>query len=366
MAVAKIDAAGPTTSSITSTGDSMKSQPNPPVLRQRPTSQLGFTVVQVLITVTLIAVVSAFALMAVGNARASMRLTASTRELAGYLEKARTNAVRRNGTSVVTILDANSYRVNMDFDSNGSTETRTILLQSGVTFSSGIGLAVTFDWRGRIGNQMRFELQNNLGTRSSINLSGSGDVTIGSEIFEDSEITDVTLNTDLPPEVADPSGEHPVSTVSPEPIEASTPTPTPTPTPDPAATPTPTPNPDATPTPTPYPTATPTPTPTPVPTVTPTPTPTPLPCTLSAPSTYSVPKNGSPKTLSIVTIANANQTVLTASKSGDITGITPLSTTVSGNGTISYTITFPNGASREGTITISSSCGSKTIHITFD
>jgi hypothetical protein len=68
----------------------------------------------------------------------------------------------------------------------------------------------------------------------------------------------------------------------------------------------------------------------------------------------------------VVTITNANSTVLTATKSGDISGITPGSTTVSGNGTISYTITYANGNNKTGTVTITSSCGTKTISITFD
>ncbi|HZI87590.1 MAG TPA: hypothetical protein VFD48_12200, partial [Pyrinomonadaceae bacterium] len=77
--------------------------------------QTGFTTVQMLITIALVTIVSAFALFAIDSARASVRLTGATREFASYLEKARSNAIRRNGTSVVTIVDQNSYRVDMDF-----------------------------------------------------------------------------------------------------------------------------------------------------------------------------------------------------------------------------------------------------------
>ena len=342
----------------------IQSQPRAFVSLQRLPKQGGFTVVQVLITLALAAVITSLALMAVGSARASMRLTASTRELAGYLEKARSNAIRRNDESKVTILSANSYRVKMDFDGDGTAEERDITLQDGVTFADGmIGISATFDWRGRVGSNILFELRNESANPSRINLSGSGDVTIGSDIFEDSSIGDVTLNSDVPSGVANTSGTPSDGTGQPSPTPTPTPNPeaTPTPTPNPEATPTPTPNPEATPTPTPNPGATPTPTPT-----TPTPTPTPVPCTLSAPDTLTLPRNSSPKVFSVVTVTNTNHTVLTATRSGDITAVTPASTTVSGNGTISYTATYANGTARSGTVTISSSCGSKTINITIN
>jgi len=341
-------------------GDPMKSQSHRTNLRNTNISEAGFTIMQVLITVALIAVVSAFALMAVGSARASMRLTGSTRELAGYLEKARTNAVRRNGTSVITILDANSYSVTMDFDSNGSTETRTIRLQNGVTFASGIGISANFDWRGRITGQIRFELVNDRGMRNSINLSGSGDVTIGSEIFEDSEIGDVTLNSDPSDQVVN-MGEPPVSTASPSPAEVPATSPSPSPAPVADASPSPTSSPAASPSTSPSPSGSPTASPSQ--TASPTSSATPPVCVLAAPSTLTLPKNGSPKTISVVTITNASNTLLTATKSGDISNITPGSTTVTGNGTISYTITYANGENKTGSVTISSACGNKTINI---
>jgi hypothetical protein len=344
----------------------IQSQPRAFFSLQRFPKQGGFTVVQVLIILALVSVITSLALMAIGSARASMRLTASTRELAGYLEKARSNAIRRNDESKVTILSANSYRVKMDFDGDGTAEERDITLQEGVTFAVGIiGISATFDWRGRVvGGNILFELGNESPRPSLINLSGSGDVTIGSDIFEDTSIGDVTLNSDVPSGVANTSGTPTDGSHQATP----TPTPTPTPTTDPEATPTPTPNPEPTPTPTPNPDATPTPTPNPDATATPTPTPapTPLPCTLSAPSTVTLPKNRSPKVFSVVTVTNTNRTVLTATRTGDITAVTPASTTVSGNGTISYTATYPHGNISSGTVTISSSCGSKTITITFN
>jgi type II secretory pathway pseudopilin PulG len=332
------------------------------------TKQRGFTTIQLLITIALIVVISTFALFAIDSARASVRLTGSTRELAGYLEKARSNAIRRNDESIVTIVDANSYTVTMDFDGDGNVETRTIRLQTGVTFTADmIGITARFDWRGRVPSQIGFRLINERGTPSSINLSGAGDVTIGTDVFQDGDIGEITLNANPSPSVASgspgiPAGDDPHASPSPSPVEEASPSPSPGEDPSPTDNPSPSPSPTAEADPSPDAS----PSPSAVPTASPSPSPTLDPCVLSAPTTLSLPRNGSPKTFSVVTITNARSTVLTATATGDITALSPTTTTVSGSGTISYTISYANGSGRSGTVTISSSCGSKTIAITFD
>jgi competence protein ComGC len=326
----------------------------------------GFTTIQMLITIALITVVSAFALFAIDTARASVRLTGSTRELAGYLEKARSNAIRRNSTSVVTIIDQNNYTVTMDFDGDGTVETRTISLQSGVTFPAGqIGITAIFDWRGRVPNEIRLELDSEGLPSASINLSGSGDVTIGSEIFEDGDIAAVTLNSDPSTVVSTSPGGDPSETESPTestpPEEEDDPPADDDPETPPSEDPPPDPDTDPDTDPDDDPTTSP-----PSPDSSPSPSPITPACVLSAPSTLSLPRNGSPKTFSVVTITNANSTVITATKSGDIISVSPATTTVSGNGTISYTIRYPGGNDKSGTVTVSSSCGTKTISISFD
>ncbi|HWN09613.1 MAG TPA: GspH/FimT family pseudopilin [Pyrinomonadaceae bacterium] len=330
--------------------------------RQRLNGERGFTMIQVLITVTLVAVVSTFGVMAIGSARASFRLSGSSRELAGYLEKARSNAIRRNDATSVTILNANAYTVTMDSDGDGAVETRTITLQDGVTFDNGsIGTSAVFDWRGRVPNQLGIILRNDRGASSSINLSGAGDVTLDNEIFQDGQIGDITLNTDAPAGVASPT---PYGSPGATPYPTATPTPqtSPTATPTPQSTPMPTPTPQPTATPTPYPTATPTPYPTATPT--PTPAPTPIPCSITAPTSLTFPKNGSPKTFSI-SVANGNASVITAGKSGKVTGVTPATTTVTGAGTVLYTVTYGSG-NGSGVITLTSVCGNKTIPVTLN
>lgn len=330
------------------------------ISEQEDKRERGFTILQILITATLITVVSSFGVMAIGRARASFRLSGSSRELAGYLEKARSNAIRRNDTASVTIVDATRYTVTMDSDGDGTLETRTITLQDGVFFDDGsLGTSAVFDWRGRIPNQLGIILRNNYDGRSSINLSGAGDVTLDDEIFQDGRIGDITLNSNVPSSVAPPD-PNATPTPTPNPDEP-TPTPTPVPGTDPTPEPTPIPDPDPDDDPDPDPTVTPTPLPTQSPTPTPTPVPTPIPCSLSAPSSLSFAKNASPKTFSI-TVANGNASVILAAGSGRVTGITPGSTTVTGGSTILYTVTYHSG-NGDGTITITSVCGNRSIPV---
>ncbi len=333
--------------------------------RRSLSNQAGFTTTQMLITIALVAIISAFALFAIDSARASVRLTGSTRELASYLEKARSNAIRRNGTSVVTIASQNSYTVTMDFDGDGTTETRTINLQNGVTFPAGlVGVSATFNWRGTLPGQIAFTLNGENGS-SSIHLSGAGDVTIGdTDIFTDNAIGDITLNSSPSTVVY---GSPPAS-----PIEGTDPSPSPTtdpeasPSPSPVTGPSPSPGTDPSPSPGTDPSPSPGASPSPSSGASPGTSPTPPVCVLSAPSTLSLPRNSSPKTFAVVTITNANNTVITASKTGDISSVSPTSTTVSGNGTISYTIVYASGSNRAGTVAVSSPCGNQTISITFN
>ena len=328
-------------------------------------NQAGFTTIQLLITIALVAIISAFALFAIDTARASVRLTGSTRELASYLEKARSNAIRRNATSVVTITNQNSYSVTMDFDGDGTTETRTINLQRGVTFPAGlVGISALFDWRGRLPGQIALTLNGENGS-SSIHLSGAGDVTIGeSDIFQDNAIGEITLNSSPSTDVS--------GSPSSSPIEGSEPSPSPTTNPEASPSPSagsgPSPSPGTDPSPSPVADSSPSPgtSPSPSSSASPGTSPTPPVCVLSAPSTLTLPKNSSPKTFAVVTITNANNTPITASRTGDISSVTPVNTTLSGNGTISYTIVYASGNNRAGTVAVSSPCGNKTISITFE
>ncbi len=254
----------------------------------------GFSTIELIITATVLTIVTGAGLMGITRARASIRLSGAAREYATYVEKARTHSIRSHADEAAeraTIEindDRTSYDVIMDVDGDGTMDTRTITLPDGVAFDTVETIA--FDWRGRTWNtvgaittpnaQVSIRLQDS-NNSVSIDVTGSGDITIDSQVFDDAVPT-VTLNVgDLT------AGATPVPTPDFETVPVPTPTPTPEgPTnPDDSANPFPTP-PVTTPTP---PVSTPTPasgnpnaTPTPTPVATPNPTPTPLlPCLLS-------------------------------------------------------------------------------------
>ena len=259
----------------------------------------GFSAIELIITATVLSIVTGLGIMGITRARASVRLSGAAREYASHIEKARMFSIRRHAddaaerASVSINADQSSYDVTMDLDGDGGMDTRTIPLPSGVTFKT--VEAIAFDWRGRTWNtvggvtsanaQVSITLENDIEETVSVDVTGSGDITIDSQVFEDS-LPNVNLNVgDLA------SGATPVAT----PVSESTPTPSPeavgtpdnTTNPDPSPTPPvedgggvisePTPTPSATATPTPTPTATPHPTPA----ASPAATPTPAVCTIS-------------------------------------------------------------------------------------
>ena len=213
------------------------------------TQQRGFTLTQMVVTLSIIAVVSTGGVLGIKTARAEFRLQNSARLFATYIEKARADAIRRHAAtgqeSAVETFGPGStqYAITMDYGS-GVVETRTFDLESGLSFATA-AKRVTFDWRGRIAQAWVFQVHSEYLERNlPVDVSGSGDITVGEQHFPDQLIP--------PVEIAQVTGDV-----------DSTPTPTPTPTPDPSATP-PVDNgggPEATPTPTPAPTPTPTPTP---------------------------------------------------------------------------------------------------------
>ncbi|MFN2532049.1 MAG: Tfp pilus assembly protein FimT/FimU [Pyrinomonadaceae bacterium] len=336
----------------------------------RRLSQRGFTMMQMIMTVAIIAIVTTFGVLGITGARAEMRVQNSARRFAVYVEKARADAVRRHAgagsESSVQTFDpgTNTFAVTMDFDGSGIVRTRTFTLDSGVFFST-VGQTATFDWRGRVTERLAFQVSN--GTKSiPVDISGSGDITVDDQIFADDAIPDVALTQVTGDLIPDPT-----------PLPTATPTPEGVPNPDQTPTPTPTPpgnsggssgngSPHSTPTPTPTPSPSLSPTPTPTPNPNGTPAPTPLPACSATVTSVSLTLSQSDSARRTGTVAytlangtGARTVSAVLSGGGNSLNISVSPSSVSGSGTVSVTIGAKSGNGNRGTfvVQISSSPG---------
>jgi len=117
----------------------------------------GFSVIELLIVVSIISVVSGFALMQITRARQVMIRENAARQFAGYLEKARVDSLRRHPMAAaemaqVTIGDATSYSVTIDADGSGTLDApKAMTLPAGLNlqFNTPFPRTIYFNWRGR-------------------------------------------------------------------------------------------------------------------------------------------------------------------------------------------------------------------------
>jgi len=333
----------------------------------------GFSTIELVIVITILTIVTGFGVMGINSAKASIRLSGAAREYASYIERARLYSIRSHAETAderanVAINDsATSYNVSMDLDGDGVLDTKTIPLPTGVKFST--VETIGFDWRGRTWNtagaitrsnaQVSITLTNDIDT-VSVDVTGSGDVTIDSAVFDD-EVPNVTLNVG---NLA--NGATPVAT----PTSGATPTASPTATATPAVSPQPTPTPvlggvlgTILPTPTPTPTPRPTATPTPTPRATPTPTPTPEICSVTADQIAVILHMNGSATIKVSTSSSSSQTIsATSSKPSDLQ-VSPSNQSVSAGGTVSFTVKSKKSMGIYS-VTFSTGCGSKTVPVT--
>ena len=249
----------------------------------------GFSTIELIITASILTIVTGFGLLGITRAKASIRLSSAAREYASYVEKGRVLSIRSHADdaserSTIAINDnMTSYDITMDLDNDGDLDTRTIALPSGIEFD-GEPETIAFDWRGRTWNtqsdgftesnaQVSIRLKNGIET-VSIDVTGSGDITVNSAVFDD-EVPNVTLKvgdlasngtpttttttpttttttpgqttpgTTTPPVTTDPSDTQPdpVDDTNPDPGTDTNPNPTTEPDPTPTPTPSPSPSP---------------------------------------------------------------------------------------------------------------------------
>lgn len=339
----------------------------------------GFSLIELIITATIIAIVSAFGVIGISRAKASIRLSGAAREYASYIEKARTLSIRNHAddaserATIIIADDKSSYTITMDLDGDGDLDTRTISLPSDVKFDNVETIA--FDWRGRtwstVGGittsnaQVSIRLKN--GTQTvSVDVTGSGDVTVDSKVFDDS-VPNVNLKVgDLV------SGATPVptpnvsATATPTPASSGSPNVSVDPTPTPTATPsvggstpnaTPTPGATATPTPSASPSATATPAPSPIP------SPTPYVCTVTVDKVTALLLKDATTTIKVSHSGSTSLTVSASSSKPSDLQVTPGSQTVAAGGTASFTVKSKNSTGVYS-VTFSTPCGSKAVPVT--
>jgi len=332
-------------------------------------TEAGFSMMQLLVVLAVVSIVSSLAFFGITSARQRIRLSNSSRMLASYVERARVDSVRRHPTSAadmagIEVLNTTTYRVKMDFDGNGTVETRDITLDDGVVFATD-PIALAFDWRGRLVDLPLTEIKVSIAMQWGddpndqriVDVTRSGDVTIDSDVYLD-DVPNVNVNVnsltgiDSGSTVNGNNNPDPTPTPTPE----STPTPEPTPTPaetDPTPTPTATPTPDPTATPTPDPNPTPTPSGNP----TPTPVPTPTPCTVqvtTSPNPLSMSKNGGSGTISF-TVNPSGSVVFTSAPSN-------LSVTQGTGNT--FNVLSLNNTRGNFTLVFTTPCGSQSVGVT--
>ncbi|MCA1632364.1 MAG: hypothetical protein LC802_01280 [Acidobacteria bacterium] len=135
---------------------------------------------------------SKLSVLGVTRARDSIRLQNSMRLLASRVEKARLDAIRRHGSTLVEFTTNKTYVITMDFEGTGNaTKKRTYSLEDNIVLTNADGTAIAtadlpsidFGWRGgttQCYSSMR--LKNRSGASSTISVTSSGDVTIDSTI----------------------------------------------------------------------------------------------------------------------------------------------------------------------------------------
>lgn len=333
--------------------------------RQKPKTQAGFSLTQLLITVAVIGIVSGLAFMGITSARQRIRLTNSSRLLASYIERARVDSVRRHPMtsaemSGVQMLSTNTYRVMMDFDGDGDVDTKDITLDEGVVFATD-PLSILFDWRGRLVDlpltEIKVTIAMQWGDDESdqrvVDVTRSGDVTIDSDVYLD-DVPNVNVTVggltgiDSGSTLNGNNNPHP----SPSPLASPIPTPSPSPLADP--TPSQSPSPGASPTPTPSPGASPSPTPSGSPS--PSPSVSPTPCVIdvtTSPSPLSFPKKGS-GTLTFIGVPSGTVEFTSGPNNLQVTkGV--------GN---AFAVNSLNNTRGNFTLVFSTPCGSRNVSVT--
>ena len=340
-------------------------------MRAKPFSNArGYSIVQLIITIAVALIIAGFAIVGISRARDHVRLMNSARQFAGYLERARGDAVRRHTGATVFVVDNNTYGVTMDWDGLGNPTTRNFDLVQGVTFTEGmLGKSVSFDWRGRIFREdsfgfftrKSFGVSDTDGYSVAVGVTASGDVTFDSQYFQDSLLPPVAFTNTNPPGVMPEPGATPQSSPSSSP--GSSPSPSPGQSPGASPAPSVNPSPGASPGVSPSPGASPGFSPSPGVSPNPSPNPSPVVCSLSAnPPAVSIGNNGETNiSVNRNDVTGSGTITADSSNSGQLQ-VTPSSQPVSGTAAVIFKVTVKKSS---GSVTFASTgCTSVTVNVT--
>jgi prepilin-type N-terminal cleavage/methylation domain-containing protein len=172
-----------------------KNVTNPAVDEPRPGIADGFSMLELLIVVAIIAIVSSLALLSFQNSNRDLKTSGAIRTLSVYLEKARLDSLRRHGGASININSATTYTVNMDFDGSGTTSSRTITLPANTTLTytlppatastdpSTTPTTISYDWRGRSTNAVSLILTDSTsGVARNVVVGSSGDISTDTSV----------------------------------------------------------------------------------------------------------------------------------------------------------------------------------------
>lgn len=173
----------------------------------------GFSAMELVVAVAVVAIVTTLA-VAQQRAQQAMRVTASTRLFAQYLEKARIDSKRRRATipaemSGVRIVSPEVYMVTLDFAGTGTPQTRAVELPDGVSFEFEEPVLIRFDEQGLPTADAQITLKGSHGSQSPlVNVSDFGDVALEGDarhLPQNANVTvrgtAVTGNTNINPRV---------------------------------------------------------------------------------------------------------------------------------------------------------------------
>lgn len=117
----------------------------------------GFSVMELLIVVAMIAVITGFALIQIVEARQDMTRENAAQLLAVHLEKARLDSLRRHPgipdeMAQVSIINESFYSFTIDADGNGTLDAPQVVslpAGSNLQFNDPYPRTIYFNWRGR-------------------------------------------------------------------------------------------------------------------------------------------------------------------------------------------------------------------------